>query len=137
MPRRLHVFYSLLTAGLLLIPIVALYSELSKRPDVWWTPPGMALSLAESKDRVEIFAGGHALGTLLGQGQLLLRDGAGTRALRAEDIRLRFNNWDQVRAARGPRLVVYAAAIGGGLVLLVLMVAGRLIAQAEREAVAA
>ena len=137
MPRRLQVFYALLTAGLLLIPAVALYSELSKRPDIWWTPPGMALSLAESQDRVEIYAAGQALGTLLGQEQLLIRDGAGTRALRAEDIRLRFNNWDQVRAARGPLLVVYAAAIGGGIVLLVLIATGRLIAQGEREAVAA
>src|SRR6266511_2156854 len=52
MPPRLRVFYSVLTAALLFIPVVALYSELSKRSDIWWTPPSMALSLADSKDRV-------------------------------------------------------------------------------------
>ena len=57
MPPRLRLFYSFLTAGLLLIPVVALYSELSKRSDIWWTPPPMAASLTESRDRVEIYVG--------------------------------------------------------------------------------
>jgi hypothetical protein len=38
MPTRLRVFYSVLNAALLLIPAVALFSEL-RRSDVWRTPP--------------------------------------------------------------------------------------------------
>ena len=94
MPPRLRVFYSLLTAGLLLIPAVALYSELSKRSDIWWTPPAMALSLAEGRDRVEIYARGRPLGTLLEQRKVSIIDGAGSGILSAQEIGLRFNNWD-------------------------------------------
>ena len=54
MPPRLRLFYSLLTAGLLVIPVIALYSELSKRSDIRWTPLPIAASLTESQDRVEI-----------------------------------------------------------------------------------
>ena len=103
MPRRLRIFYSVLTASLLLIPLVALYSELSKRPDIWWTPPAMAVSLAESRDRVEIYARGRPLDTLVAQGQVSITDGAGSRLLRAEEIGIRFNNGDRVRVQRLPR----------------------------------
>lgn len=137
MPPRLRVFYSLLTATLLLIPAAALYSEVSRRSDISWTPPGMALSLADSKDRVEIYARGQPLGTLLGKEQLLISDGPGSQIVRAEEIRLRFNNWDRVRAGRLPLLLAYAAALGGGIVLLVLTATGRLTYRGEREAVAA
>ena len=58
MPPRLRLFYSFLTAGLLFIPVVALYSELSKRSDIWWTPPALAGSLTESQDRVQVYARG-------------------------------------------------------------------------------
>ncbi|PYP58229.1 MAG: hypothetical protein DMD40_05925 [Gemmatimonadetes bacterium] len=49
MPTRLRVFYSLLTGALLFIPVVALYSELAKRSDIWWTPPPSALSFATGR----------------------------------------------------------------------------------------
>ena len=137
MPPRLRVFYSLLTAALLFIPTVALYNELSRRPDIWWTPLAMALSLADSKDRVEIYMRGQPLAGLLDQKRLSITDGAGSRVLRVEDIGLRFNNWDRVRAARLPLLLLYAAACGGGIVLLVLIATGRLAYRREYEAVAA
>ena len=70
MPPRLRLFCSSLIAGLLLIPALALYREMSGRPDIWWTPLPMALSLADSRDRVEIYARGRQLGTLLDQEQL-------------------------------------------------------------------
>src|SRR2546429_4825547 len=98
MPPRLRLFYSLLTAGLLFIPVVALYSELSKRSDIWWTPPAMALSLGESSDRVEIYARGRTLGTLLEQNQVSVTDGERSGALSAQHIVLRLNYWYRVRA---------------------------------------
>jgi len=53
-----------MTGSLLLIPALALYRELSRRPDIWWTPPAMALSLDKSQDRVRIYARGKPLGAL-------------------------------------------------------------------------
>ena len=126
MPGRLRLFFSVLTATLLLIPAVALYSELARRSDIWWTPPAMALSLTQSHDRVEIYARGRPLDSLVKAKQLLIREEAGPSVLNAGDIGLRFNNWDRVRAARIPVLLTYAAACGAGLVLLLLIATGRL-----------
>ena len=137
MPRRLRLFYSFLTAALLLIPAVALYGELWGRTDVWWTPPAMALSLADSHDRVEIYARGKPLGALLNAGQLRITDATGSSVLGVAEITLRFNNWDRVRAARLPPLLVYAAACGAGLVVLLVIATGRLAYRGEKEPVAA
>ena len=126
MPPRLRLFYSSLIAGLLLIPALALYREMSGRPDIWWTPLPMALSLADSRDRVEIYARGRQLGTLLDQKQLWIGDQTDARTLGVDEIRLRFNNWDRVRAAKLPMLLLYAAACGAGMALLVLVATGRL-----------
>ncbi len=132
MPPRLRVFYSVLTAALLFIPAVALYSELSKRSDIWWTPQSMALSLADSKDRVEVYARGQALGTLLDRKQLSMSDGTASRLLTAQDIGLRFNNWDRVRAERLRLLLFYAAACGFGAALLLVIATGRLAYRGEK-----
>jgi hypothetical protein len=77
---------------LLLIPSLALYRELSMRPDIWWTPAPMALSPTESRDRVEIYVRGQPLGPLLEAGQLSVTDRAGSQVLGADEIRFRFNN---------------------------------------------
>jgi len=136
MPPRLRVFYSLLTGAMLLIPAVALYSELSKRSDMWWTPATNQLPLAESRDRVEISVRGRPLATLLEQGHLALTDSAGPRVLGAQDIAVRLNNWDRVRFQRLPLLLTYAAVLGAGLIALVLVATGRLAYREEREPVA-
>ena len=137
MPPRLRLFYSALTAGLLLIPVVALYGELSRRPEIWWTPPAMALSLAESQDRVEIYARGKPLGALLNGGQLRITDETGSSALGVREISVRFNNWDRVRAARLPFVLLYAAACGAGAVVVLVIATGRLAYRGEKEPVAA
>src|SRR5438552_5259270 len=108
MPPRLRVFYSLLTWAMLLIPAVALYSELSKRSDIWWTPATNQLPLAESGDRVEIYVRGRPLGMLLEQGHLAITDSAGPHVLGAQDIAVRLNNWDRVRIQRLPLLLMYS-----------------------------
>lgn len=136
MPPRLRVFYSLLTGAMLLIPAVALYSELSKRSDIWWTPPTNQLPLAESKDRVEISVRGRPLGMLLEQGHLAIIDSAGPHVLGAQDVAVRLNNWDRVRIQRLPVLLMYAAVLGAGLIALVLVATGRLAYREERAPVA-
>ena len=131
-----RLLYSVLTGVLLLIPALPLYLELSKRSDIWWTPPTMALSLTESQDRVRIYARGRPLGALLEAKQLWINDEAGSSPLGEREIGLRLNNWDRVRAARLPTLLVRAAACGGGLVLLLLIATGRLAYRGEKEPVA-
>src|SRR5437016_7575174 len=111
MPLRLRVFYSLLTGALLLIPLVALYSELSKRSDIWWTPATNQLPLAESRDRVEIYVRGRPLGMLVDQGHLAITDSAGPHVLTSQDIAVRLNNWDRVRIQRLPVLLIYTAVL--------------------------
>jgi len=137
MPPRLRLFYSVLTSVLLLIPALALYRELSTRSDIWWTPPTMALSLTESQERVQVYARDRSLGALLDAKQLWIKDEAGSSPLGAHEIRLRFNNWERVRATRLPVLLLYAATCGGGVVLLLLVATGRLAYRGEREPVAA
>jgi len=133
MAPRLRVF-SVLIATLFLIPALTLYRDLTKRSDIWWTPLGMALSLPDSKDRVEIYVGAQSLGTLLEQKRVSITDESASRALGASEIRLRFNNWDRVRAARIPALLAYAAVCGAGIMLLVLLATGRLAYRGERKA---
>ncbi len=137
MPPRLRLFYSALTGVLLLIPAMALYQDLSRPSDIWWTPQTMALSLTETQDRVQIYARGKPLGALLDANQLWIKDKLGSTPLGAREIGLRLNNWDRVRAARLPTLLVYAAACGGGVVLLLVIATGRLAYRGEREPVAA
>ncbi len=136
MPPRIRLFYSALTLALLFIPAVALYSELSTRPDIWWTPPTMASTLGDSRDRVEIYAGDKSLLARVTAQQLWIRDDAGSRAVSADEIRLRFNNWDRTRVARLPRLLVYAATLGGGLVIFLVVATGRLAYRGERPVAA-
>ncbi len=75
MPPRIRLFYSALTLALLFIPAVALYSELSRRPDIWCV-------------------------------------------------------------ARLPLLLVYAATLGGGMVILLVVATGRLAYRGERPVAA-
>ena len=132
MPPRLRLFYSLLTAGLLFIPVVALYSELSKRSDIWWTPPALAASLTESQDRVQVYVRGKPLDALLNEGKLRITEETGSHPLGASEISLRFNNWDRVRVARLPMLLFYAAACGAGALLVLIIATGRLAYRGEK-----
>src|SRR5256885_15194079 len=120
MAPRLRRFFSGLALGFSRSPAVALYSELARRSDIWWTPPAMASTLGDSRDRVEIYAGNKPLAAWLTAQQLWIRDDAGSRAGSADQIRLRFNNWDQTRVARLTLLLVYSATPGAGLVILLV-----------------
>ena len=137
MPPRLRLFYSGLTLALLFIPAVALYSELARPSDIWWTPPAMASTLGTSRDRVEIYARDKPLTARLTAQQLWIRDETGSRVVNADGIRLRFNNWERMRTARLPLMLVCAAALGAGLVIFLVIATGRLAYRGEREPVAA
>jgi len=97
----------------------------------------MASTLGDSRERVEIYAGDKPLAARLTAQQLWMRDETGSRVLSAGEIRLRFNNWDRMRVARLPFLLVYAAALGGGGVIFLVIATGRLAYRGEREPLAA
>ncbi len=108
MQTRLRFLYSGLVFILLVIPATQIYRELSRRSDIWWTPLPLASSLAESQDRVEIYARGKPLGALLEAGQVRIADQAGS-----------------------------TAAFGAALAILFVIATGRLAYRPEKEAVAA
>ncbi|MDP9225765.1 MAG: hypothetical protein M3P18_18380 [Actinomycetota bacterium] len=126
MPTRVRLFFSIFSVVLFLIAAAPLYRELSRPKDIWWTPRTRLVPLARSQDRVEIYLRGKPLGTLIEAGQLRLTDERGSSVLTPNEIGLRFNNWDRVRAEHLPMSLVSAAA-GGTMVLLFILVAtGRL-----------
>src|SRR5881628_102021 len=133
MPPRIRFLYSSLSVTVFLIAAVPLYTELAQRSDIWWTPQAMLVPLAESADRVEIYARGRPLAALLQAGQVRVVEDAGSRALAASDVGLRFNNWDRVRAERLPRLLLYAAACGVTALMFLLVITGRLVFREEKN----
>jgi hypothetical protein len=126
-----------MTATLFFIAAMPLYRSLSRRPDIWWTPPAMSMSLTESTDRVVINARGRPLAALLETGQVQLVEDGRTSVLAPGEVRLRFNNWDRVRAAQLPGLLIPAAACGAAALMFILVVTGRLAYRGERGEVAA
>jgi hypothetical protein len=126
MPTRVRLFFSILTVVFFLIAAAPLYRELSRPKDIWWTPHTMLVPLARSQDRVEIYLRGKPLGTLIEAGQLRLTDEPGSSVVTPDEVGLRFNNWDRVRAEHLPTSLASSAA-GGAMVLLFILVAtGRL-----------
>jgi len=97
----------------------------------------MASTLGDSRDRVEIYMGDKPLAARLTAQQLWIRDETGSRVVSADEIRVRFNNWERMRTGRLPLLLVCAAALGAGLVIFLVIATGRLAYRGEREPVAA
>ena len=137
MPPRIRFLFSTMSVTLFFVAAVPLYQELSRRSDIWWTPRTMLVPLAESADRVEIYARGRPLGALLQAGQVRIAEDARTSELTPSEVGLRFNNWDRVRAERLPVLLVSAAGCGVAALMFLLVVTGRLAYRGERGEVAA
>src|SRR5213593_4834758 len=135
MPPRIRFLYASLAVVFFCIAAVPVYRELSRPTDIWWTPRTMLVPLTASQDRVEIYARGKLLGTLLEAGQLRIAEDTGSSALAASEVGLRFNNWDRVRADRLPLLLGYAAVCGAMGVILLLIATGRLAYRGETERV--
>jgi len=136
MPPRNRALFSALLGVLFLMAALPLLRAFSQREDIWWTPKPMALPLSESQDRVQIFVRDQALSELIEAGQLQMVEAGSPQAIAANEVRLRFNNWDKVRAARIPGLLVNAAACGALAVLFIVLVTGRLNYRDEKAAMA-
>src|SRR6266566_7675117 len=97
-----------------------LYGFFHERSDIWWTPRGTLVPLAESHDRVTIYVRSSELDDLAAAGQLrLLRDSV-TSVVSPADIGLRFNNWDRVRAERISSLLISGVTAGAAAALLLV-----------------
>ncbi|MFO1265504.1 MAG: hypothetical protein U1F67_01050 [Rubrivivax sp.] len=84
----------------------------TERSDIWWTPQALAVPLAGSADRVRVYVDDVALEDLVRAGRIRVLAASEATPIAAPDIRLRFNNRDQVRAARIPALIGAAFAAG-------------------------
>jgi len=133
MPPRIRLVFATLSLVLFLGAAVPLYEELSRRSDIWWTPHALLVPLAESTDRVEIYARGKPLAALLQAGQLRIAEDGGSSTLATSDVGLRFNNWDRVRVERLSVLLVCAAGCGVTACIFLLVLTGRLAYHGERE----
>lgn len=134
MPPRVRATFAAMILGLFLIPAIALYRELSKRSDIWWTPPSLMVPLNEAADRARVYIGGKPLTDLVGAGQLRIADGASSSVVGASDIAFRLNNYDRVRAQRIPLLLAYAAMCGALTALSLVLLSGRLAYRGEVDA---
>jgi len=122
--RPIQYISLVVPVGLLLTALLNLYAFFHRRSDIWWTPLPKAVPVAASGDRVEIFARGTDLRTLLDAGRVRLTGDPGAGVLAPDDVRIRFNNWDRVRAEQAPLLVLYGFTIGAALVLVGLTLTG-------------
>lgn len=133
MPLRARLLFSSMSLTLFLVAAVPLFTELSRRSDIWWTPQAMLVPLAQGADRVEVYVRGKSLATLIEAGQLRMAEGGGSDALATSDVGLRLNNWDRVRAERLPLQLVRASACGAMACLFLLTLTGRLAYRGERN----
>ncbi len=137
MPPRIRFFFSAMMVPLFFIPALALYRETFQHRDIWWTPQEMLVPLAESKDRVELYARGKPLAALLQAEQLRIAAEGEWSVLATSDVGLRFNNWDRVRADQLPLLLGDAAMCGAIALMFLLIVTGRLAYRGDKGSVAA
>jgi len=133
MPPRTRIYYAFLGLVFLATAAAPLIRELSQRRDIWWTPSAMMVPLAEGKDRVVIYARGKPLLDLVQDGAVRLEENGVATTLTARDLGLRFNNWDRVRAARVPLMLMYAAGCGVSAFLILLGLTGRLTVRPEKQ----
>jgi hypothetical protein len=97
-----------------------LYAFFHERSDIWWTPRGTMVPLAESHDRVAIYVRSRELDDLVAAGHLHLLEDSVTSVVSTADIGLRFNNWDRVRAERISSLLISGVTAGAAAALLLV-----------------
>lgn len=118
--RRFRTYWLALGFAFFLIPASQLFRFFVQRSDIWWTPRTLSVPLADTSDRVEIYVRDGLLQEQLSAQRLQVVTERGPVTLEAKDVRLRFDNYDRVRAAQIPILLSAAvgATVSGLLVLL-------------------
>jgi len=92
--------------------------------DIWWTPKALGLPLADTSDRVEVYVRGVAFQEHVKAGRVQLQTDTGVTPVTESDMRLRFNNWDRIRAERIPTLLSAGIGLGASGVLFLFGVLG-------------
>jgi hypothetical protein len=111
--------YLLILGGLFFVlSVLQLVRFFNLRADIWWTPRALGVPLADSSDRVEVYVRDVALLEHVRAGRVQVLSDTGSTQLLASDIRLRFNNWDRVRAERVVSVLGAAIALGASGVLV-------------------
>ena len=121
---RARRLWMVLGVVFLLIPASHVFRFFSQRSDIWWTPQPLAVPLAESADRVEIYVHGQLMGELVKEHRLQILASQGAVTLDVADVTIRFNNRDRVRAEQIPGLLGAVVVIAVAAVFVVLSALG-------------
>ena len=109
---------------LFLMSALQLVRHFMQPAEIWWTPRALAVPLTETSDRVEVYVHDVSLPDHIKAGRLQVLSDMGVQPVREADVRLRFNNWDRIRAERIPSLLSGGIALGASGVFFLFGVLG-------------
>lgn len=116
MPKRFNPLLFIGLIGTLTIGIdfvIQLRQAFWGNQDIWWTNQTMQLPITESRDTFELFVNKKLLQTHLDEGTLWAVDEKGEQdRVVAEDVSLRLNNWQKVKASILTHAVISGFACG-------------------------
>lgn len=121
---RLRTFMLIFGGVFFVMSALQLVRYFIQPAEIWWTPKALAVPLAEASDRVEVYVHDVSLPDHIKTGRLQLLSDTGAQPVRGADVRLRFNNWDRMRAERIPSLLSSGIALGASGVFLLFGVLG-------------
>ena len=86
-PRTVMRRYLLIFGGAFLLLSGFHAIRLWRQPtDIWWTPPGLAVPIAESGDRVRIYLRGELLDEVFSRARLQIATDSGVASIGAADV---------------------------------------------------
>ena len=121
---RMRTFLLMFGGIFFLMSALQLVRYFVQPADIWWTPKALALPLADTSDRVEVYVRDLGLAEYVRAGRLQVLGDTGAGPVTESDVRLRFNNWDRIRAARIPSLLSAGIVLGAAGVVFLLGVLG-------------
>ena len=121
---RLRTFLLIFGGAFFVLSALQIVRFLSQPADIWWTPKVLGLPLADTSDRVEVYVRDVALQEHVRAGRVQLLTDTGATPVTESDMRLRFNNWDRIRAQRIPSLLTAGIGLGASGVFFLFGVLG-------------
>jgi hypothetical protein len=121
---RSRMFLLIFGGGIFLMSALQVVRFFNQPADIWWTPKALGLPLADTSDRVEVYVRDIALRDHITAGRVQLLTDTGATPITEHDMRLRFNNWDRIRAQRIPSLLGAGIGLGASGVLFLFGVLG-------------
>ena len=121
---RLRTFLLIFGGAFFVLSALQIVRFLNQPADIWWTPKVLGLPLADTSDRVEVYVRDVALQEHVRAGRVQLLTDTGATPVTESDMRLRFNNWDRIRAPRIPSLLTAGMGLGASGVFFLFGVLG-------------